>query len=424
MRIKKLFRDDFFRDTTTLVSGAVIGQVLGFVFIPILSRLYSQEIFGVYFIFVSTVNILGKFSTLRFELAVVLSKNDKIAINALMLSFCILVFTSIFLTIIFIVILHFIGKYRGLGLFDFFIFLPVVIFFGGLYEIISAWNNRQKTYKKTSVAKVTNSLAIGAFQTIFRYIKLEKIGLIMGYTAGKLVSGVVILYLSFREIMSNIIYVRFSLMKEIFFKYKKIPVFNTLINMLNNLSTELPVYVLGIFFGTSTAAFYGMSNKIVASPLDILGRSVSQVFYKRASDVYSKNNNLEIFVKTMYRKLVFVAGVFFILVIMLLPFLKYILGNKWTGIYLYVLILLPAVVANFVVQSISSLYTILSKQDKMLYLTIIFIILKFLALYLGFVYFHNVYYSLAFFSLTIVVYKLCVGFWYLRIIKQHRIKLA
>ena len=61
----------------TLVGGTTVAQFFNFIFSPIQTRLFSPEVFGELSIFTSITSIVAVIVCLRFELAIVLPKDDE-----------------------------------------------------------------------------------------------------------------------------------------------------------------------------------------------------------------------------------------------------------------------------------------------------------------------------------------------------------
>ena len=420
MRLKNFFKNEFLKNILTLLTGTFLGQAVSFLFIPVLTRLYSNELFGYYFIFISTINILSKFSTLRFELAIVLVKNIKIAVNALAVTFLILIATTS-LILIFALILNHLpisnGTFKVISQNLFLI--PAVLFLAGIIEIMAAWNNRLKKYKIISGSKIVNSTGIPVFQMLLKNLTENKSGLVIGYSLGRLLTAIYLLLFTLRNILCNLKYLRVSLMKQVLKNNRKIPLFNSLINVVNNISNEIPVYAFGMFYGASATGFYGMANKISGTPVDIIGRSVSQVYYQKTAEDFANNKSIYFFTKKLLKKLIIIGSGILIVYLLSLPLLHLILGNQWKGIEIYVLILLPSILVNFLVQPISSLYTVFNKQHVMIVFQIIFLLFKFAGIWLGYLLTKNIFISLAILTTIVLVYKIFILTWYLKLAKNE-----
>ena len=67
----------YFRNFTRLFSGNLIGQLLPFLFAPIVARIYDPASIAVQENFLTVVSLIGIVAMGRFEIAVVLEKNEK-----------------------------------------------------------------------------------------------------------------------------------------------------------------------------------------------------------------------------------------------------------------------------------------------------------------------------------------------------------
>lgn len=401
------------------MSGSAISQMLVFLIMPILTRMYSEELFGIYFIFVSTLNILKRITTLRFELAVVLPKKNYWAINALAVAFSFTILSSLFFLLISFLFYNFFIRFEDLKkIADFLFLIPLSLFFIGIFDIANAWNNRVKKYKKIATGKIIHSSTTGFSQLFLGAKSLLDVGLILGVVIGKILSGIFLFFVTINDILRHVRHISFKRMKIILRQYKKIPIYNSLINTVVDLSNEIPTYLLTGFYSIGVAGFYGMANKISATPLDLLGRSIGQVFYQKASEDYNNKRNIENLLRKTCVNVLKISILPILFVIAISPFIYYILGAKWAGLELYILILLPAVFTNFLILPISGLYTIFQKQDKMLVFNVIMLGIKFLAIWSGFYFFNNIIWSLILLSFVSLTFKLLILLWFFKISKE------
>ena len=70
-------KKSFGRDVGKLVTGTIIAQAVGICLTPITTRIFSPEIYGVASVFILIVGILTVISCMRYELAILLPKNQK-----------------------------------------------------------------------------------------------------------------------------------------------------------------------------------------------------------------------------------------------------------------------------------------------------------------------------------------------------------
>ena len=63
-------------------------------------------------------------------------------------------------------------------------------------------------------------------------------------------------------------------------KFKKFPIVNMPMALLNTFSMQLPVFILSTYFNAEVIGFYMMANRILTTPMQLISRSVGRVYYK------------------------------------------------------------------------------------------------------------------------------------------------
>ncbi|MBN2662729.1 MAG: oligosaccharide flippase family protein [Bacteroidales bacterium] len=411
-RLSFITKNEFVKNVFTLITGSALGQFFILVITPILTRLYSDELFGVYFIFISTINILKKVTTLRLELAIILPKKNFWAINAFALSIFFTITTSVLFYLIAIIFKDLLSTYqKTAAISNYLLIIPITLFFIGTFETFSAWNNRNMKYKKISIGKITLNISTGTVQIGTNYFLLNNSGLVIGYLVGQIVAALLMILMTTKELLKHIKNISPKRMKILLIRYKKIPTFNTLINFATNLSNEIPVYLLTGFFSTSVAGFYGMAYKIVGTPFSMLGGSIGQVFYQKASVTYSNKVSLKPLIKKTTINLLKISILPIIFIAGISPFIHYIFGEEWKELTFYILILLPAMFINFLSQPITSVPTITNQQNILLYWLIITFIAKFLSIWISYKITNNPYIALISLSVVSAFLKTIVILW-------------
>jgi O-antigen/teichoic acid export membrane protein len=76
----------FWRNLSIVMSGTALAQVISFAMMPIISRLFTAEDFGVFGTFQSILGIASAGITLQYIQAIVLPKEKKDAINVFFVS--------------------------------------------------------------------------------------------------------------------------------------------------------------------------------------------------------------------------------------------------------------------------------------------------------------------------------------------------
>lgn len=419
MNINKLFKKDFIKNILTLLSGSVLGQAIVYLSVPILTRLFFEEAFGLLALYSSSVLILKSLATLRYELSILLPKRDKDAINLLAFNVIIVAIISLLLFIIVVFFRKSIISILGIQEIGYFIyFVPVSIFFVGNIAAFSYWNNRMNSFKNISVGLVVKSVTMSSSQLSTGFISLNSVGLVPGMILGQLANMVVVVKLSFKDILKFKKFISIKRMLFLASKYKDIPIFNMILSFTNILSNEMPVLLITRYFGLNPAGIYGLAIKVAKAPPGMIGQSITQVFFNKASKVYNEGGNLLKLIKETYKNLFFTALVIFIPLFGISFFIDFIFGENWTEVGLYVRVLIPWLFIGFLSSPVSSLIVILNKQKVILFFDLLLLISRFLVIYIGYAWYNDILISLIGFSSVGVIFNIIMLLYFFRITKQ------
>jgi O-antigen/teichoic acid export membrane protein len=166
--------------------------------------------------------------------------------------------------------------------------------------------------------------------------------------------------------------------------------------------------LLALFYGTTVVGHYSLAYQAVNMPMVIIGNAIGQVFFQKASEV--KNGNVEEDMKTVveevYKKLILI-GIFPMIILMIIgeQVFTFAFGESWAVSGVYVRILLPWIFLVFLSSPISTLYNIYDKQSVWLTFSLILLLSRVVALFIGGTY-GGPEFALSIFSLTGVAFWL------------------
>jgi lipopolysaccharide exporter len=398
----------FFSDVIKLSSGATLAQALSILLSPIIARIYGPESFGVLAIFGSITGILAVISCLRYEMAILLPKKDEEAVNILVL--CLL--SSAFVSIA-TALLIYIGQDPLLRLLNAQSLAPYIwlvspsVFMTGIFLAFNNWNSRTRQFGSLSFAKVASSAASIGTQLFSGFAGYPTGGsLIWATLVGSLVSIVIlgrnIWQSNGRLLKENVI------PADIFGKaiiYKKFLVFDTFAAVLNTISWQLPVLLLSTFFSPTVVGFYSVGFMLIQVPMSLIGGSVAQIFFQRASDA-NINNELPKLVEKTFRYLT-IVGMAPMLMLAIIGEDLFILffGAEWAEAGIYVQILSIWALVWFISSPLSTIISVVEKQEIGLKLSMANFLTRLIGLSIGGI-LGNARISILLFSLSgIIVYS-------------------
>jgi O-antigen/teichoic acid export membrane protein len=422
MQLFSFLKKEFVKNVLTLITGSALSQVVIYASILILTRLFSTELFGIYTLFSSVTLILKPLATLQYEFAIVLPKKDKDAINLVGFSFIILtIYCFLLLVIIFFFNENITTFFNITKLVNLIYLLPLSVFLFGSVSIFDFWNNRTNMFKNISKGLITKSAVMSSSQLATGFSSFNSLGLIPGMLLGQSMQLLFLIKAS-TKLMQKL--TKELSLKRMFFlakKYKDIPVFNTIINLTNNLSNELPVLLITKYFGLANSGIYGLAVKFTRAPIGIFQQSINQVFFNKASKTYNEQGNLHDLVIKTVKHLLFISSFLFIPLFAISFFLDIIFGENWSDVGLYSRIIIPWLFFAFLSNPISPLILILNKQKTMVVYDTFLLLFRFLALFLGYYFYDNIVISLILFSGVGMLFNILIFIYLLKTSKEKKI---
>ncbi|CAH6784681.1 conserved membrane hypothetical protein [Vibrio chagasii] len=392
-----------FKNALKLMSGSIVAQLISVLTIPIITRIFGAEDFGLFSIVLSIATILATIYLVGMHLAILIPKSEIEAVA--IVRFILLIGITLSLVSLFIIFIFYDNILEIISInLDYvtLISIPLLAFSLMLGTLISFWGVRVKEYSLTSKSKVIESVA-------------ERGGSILlgvcGYTSswtlilfkGLAVFFATLYFLMFSRTKSNSIQVAIKEwpFKKVCVKYKNYLLFNTPSSILTTFSLQIPLILIGLCFGPVYAGFFAMANRLLNIPGQTLGASISKLVTQDLSECWLRDKELA----TQRTRTIYTA----MLQLLLYPFiLLAITGDKVTLIFLgagwletggVVQILTVLALTNLLVQCFGGIFDITEQQNQRLMYHIINTIIRILSIiipsYLGYD-----------FEVTIVVFAL------------------
>ncbi|MDD4133107.1 MAG: oligosaccharide flippase family protein, partial [Methanocorpusculum sp.] len=151
-------KKSFGRDVGKLVSGTVIAQVVGICLTPVITYIFSPEIYGVASTFISIVSIIAVIACMRYELAILLPKDNTDA-GAVFLA-CLIILVCVSLLSIFVMFFFgdsIAGRLNQPTLAQYLYLIPVAVLIDGLYTILRYWNTRRTRFGTQAATQALQS---------------------------------------------------------------------------------------------------------------------------------------------------------------------------------------------------------------------------------------------------------------------------
>lgn len=383
----KITPNSFLHAILVLTSGTIVSQIIVFLVSPIITRLYTPSDMGLFASVAAAATILCTFGNGRYELAIALPEDNKNARALFKL--------SVFITVILAFAIIMIGFLPGnllqklLG-FDsnknnLIIVVAVLFFFPSMNNLLLRVCMRNKQFNLIAKTKVINQISISGIKIGFGFFGMGIIGLYLSTILGNIIQ----FFILARGVIKTVLFKRdnsptFEEIKTIARRYKNFPLVSTWSALANTASTQLPLILFASLFSPSVAGYYSLANRVLNLPMALIGKSISDVFYERASRSAKNTDELARITLEIFKKLIFIGSLSMSIVMvygdLLFPF---VFGEEWkrAGEYSqWISVWLCFVLAA---SPLSVLYYVLEMQKESLLINTVMLISRIGVLYIG-----------------------------------------
>jgi|WetSurMetagenome_2_1015567.scaffolds.fasta_scaffold79019_2 lipopolysaccharide exporter len=417
--VNTVFKGSFIRNVLTLFSGSAAAQLIGFAFLPVLTRLYTPEEFGVFYLFITTASIISLIITGGYEKTFVISSSDsearQLLVFTLLLSLASVAF--LFLLAAFLSIRSeslFKTPYSRLILW----LIPFFSFFFGLVRIFQNWSIRKRKFNRVSASNIIRNGSLSVFQTGLGLLNGGGPGLVIGSCIGQVFPFGYLIFKSrntFGKITRDSVMESYKAGK----KYRDFPAFKMPSDLINELSIQSPIYVLSSLFSNAITGIFSLPHKILNQPSKLIGQAAGEVYYRQASELNSQGKDISEITFNLF-KVLFLIGV--------IPFtaftfwgeeiFSFVFGSDWEFSGRIAAWLSPWLLFVFAGSPVSYIFLIRQKLRLSFRLNLILLILRVIALLAGALWFKTLIMTVILFSSVSLVYWMFLSFLSLKLSGQ------
>ncbi|HNW51885.1 MAG TPA: oligosaccharide flippase family protein [Prolixibacteraceae bacterium] len=410
-KIKSLFSDDFYRSILQLLTGTTFAKFFPFLFALGLVRIYSPDQFGQFVLELTIASILSIIATAQYENAIIIAEDDDSSRN--LFAFGIKLTTIIngmfFLIGLVVIQFHFAKSINFLHL------LMIILYshFFSVQQIFQSKLTRQKSYRKKARIEVFRSVVTGAGQ--FLFFLFPEDGLLAGAVLGQVIP---VLFYAFRGEFETpkMIWNQPILKNKDAIRYINFPKYSLPGELLNFVSSQLPVLVFKPLFGGTILGYYSFSHRYISIPIQLISKSVSGVLVEKASTLRDRKPELRSMVLGLFKKQ-FLLGivVFSILGLWGKELFSIAFGKEWEEAGLMAQYISPWLFAVLLGSPLSAMTTAFERQKFSMVFNSLFLAFRVVAIFLGFYLSHSVYFTVALYSFTGFVFFCYLTFYSLRL---------
>lgn len=379
-----MFRSEIYRNVAKMLSGNAIAQMVGLLFYPLLTRLYRPEDFGLLNLFLSIGGVLVLVANADYHYAILLPKNEKKAVGAWQVS------TLCALAVVVLCGISVFFKGAIAGLFNtpelavVYPLLPLFVALSAAWMLLNYWFTRQKKFGAISTYQVSQNLSNALLKWGFGAAGRLQWGLFVSTILGLAVSLGLSVAGTFRAWGSKLLHFDWGSVRMAARRYVRFPAFSLPRSLVNNLSGNLPFFMLTPFFGVAEMGFLGMGFTLAFRPVNMISSSLYQVFFQRfAENVQNRRRVMPFFRKFVLGCFLVVIPSFALLYWILPDLCAWLLGEEWLETGRYIRLMLPWIAMVCAGSCVSFLSDLFQKQALMLWVEVAYLGLRAAGLAVG-----------------------------------------
>lgn len=347
----KLSKSEFSKNVSSQILGTGMAQVLPFLAMPLLSRLFAEEDFALYTSFFAVASIFAVAVGGKYHMAIVLPKTEEDAQKIFTLS----VYLTLAYALAIALLLPFFHRFFPETLSKVLYYVPLYVLFFGIWTAYINVSIRQKTFTANAIAKVLQAIGYITVAIGLGFSKAMAFGLVIAKIVGTVVSW---LFLSKKSPIS-FQWVSLGILKEVARTYIDYPKYGIWPSFLNTISLQAMVLILTKFYTTIDLGHFGFTFMILSAPLALIGTSYKDVFYQKIASLMNENRYKEAL--SFFKKsalALFVMGIPICLILFFFgePLFGFVFGDKWSRSGAFAAILAFSFVVKLVVSPLSAIF--------------------------------------------------------------------
>ncbi len=397
-----------------MTTSPIITQLISFILMPIIARLYSPAFFGLFNLFSSLSGPLLTFSNFGYHQAIVLPEKDEEASNILYGNIAIsFIVSAVFIFVLWQIPESLWADLKIISVKEFWWVIPFTVLFHGINSAFTVWNQRKTKFNFIAISRIINALINKVYILFVGYIGYATTGsLILGSFAGLFIMT----FISAIPFLKNKLFIpNFKEIIIVLKKYKKFPIFILSSDLVFRSTSSIIFILLVYYFSESDAGHYGMAMMLSAAPAILIGTAIGEVFYQKAAAEIENQNRQRVYVQ-LFNKL-FKLSLFSFIVLGIASEQIFIifLGQEWQKAGTFTSILCFQMFIAFIMTPIINLAKIYNKQEYVLLEQFLILIFSTVSIYAG-AFFNNVVIAIILLSVTTGLINLFIGLAIFRVV--------
>jgi len=300
--------------------------------------------------------------------------------------------------------------------------LPISMLFYAWMTTMNQWVIRKRLFNVSARASVFQAISLNSAKAGVGFF-LPVSATLVSLAALSSVTHALLLWIGMLKTQPDFFLKKefnFSTIKKLIFQYRDFCFYRTPQVALNSAAQSMPVLILANLFGVTAAGHYSLGLMVMLMPISLLGSAVGDVFYPKVSEAFnSKERIFNLLFKSTLALLCMGLLPFGIVLFFGPDIFSFVFGEKWLTAGEYASWLSIWLIFMLADQPAVKTLPVLSSQRFYLSYTVLTILARALALYLGSTLFEDDVCAIALFSITSMVLNIALILAIFRICLRH-----
>ncbi|MBS4072741.1 MAG: oligosaccharide flippase family protein [Algoriphagus sp.] len=337
--------------------GSFLTQLLTVLVSPLNTRLYEPESFAILALFTAVTSTISPAVSGRFDIAILISKNEPQSNQFLALSIYFATIVSLSLFLFQLIFGEYLKPFIANDLPVLYWYLiPLAVLIIGITNAIKYKYNWSSNYSIINRINILQTSGGTISSLLFGLLSSNKHGMVLSFIINIMI-GFIYSFKSTKNEIRAIIDSKYSDLKKIAKTYSDFPIYNAPSTILENLSTTIPVYFIANSFGLQTLGFYSLFVRIVGVPLAFVSGAVSQVHNRKIVELIQQKSDAKMYLIKLTLILFGLACIPVSLYYLVgNRIVSVLFGSNWDMTGKMIEIMLPAIVFKFVSSSVGGVF--------------------------------------------------------------------
>lgn len=270
-----------------LLAGAAAGQVITLMVAPLLTRIFTPEVFGQAGTVLAVASIGMPVAGLCYPLAIVLADDDREALALGRMSLLIALLLSALVALAIGFFSFSLETMWGLGT-GLLMLVPLLMCLAAASSVLEQWANRHSRFAVSAKVSLGKSVVGNGGKVLGGVFAPVSLTLVLMSAVAEAVAAV-FFAVGLRGTATASVGSGRNFGWSLLVKYRQFSLFRAPQVLVSCLSLAVPVLLLGNWYGPAAVGFFVLARSVVAAPSMLLGKAVGDVFYPRLAKAAQQN---------------------------------------------------------------------------------------------------------------------------------------